>query len=138
MHELGHILENTSSTGVFKKSTEFLVKRADRGGRKVADLADLYARGYKRGQEFSFTGTGFKQPYTAKVYPSNWGTKVDNVKHSGINNGVNIFVDPSETTISLNMTEIVSMGVEELYMNCLLYTSPSPRDRQKSRMPSSA
>ena len=25
-----------------------------------------------------------------------------------------------------------------LYMNCLLYTSPSPRDRQKSRMPSSA
>ena len=24
------------------------------------------------------------------------------------------------------------------YINCLLYTSPSPRDRQKSRMPSSA
>ena len=25
-----------------------------------------------------------------------------------------------------------------LYSGCLLYTSPSPRDRQKSRMPSSA
>ena len=25
-----------------------------------------------------------------------------------------------------------------LYQTCLLYTSPSPRDRQKSRMPSSA
>ena len=25
-----------------------------------------------------------------------------------------------------------------LYLLCLLYTSPSPRDRQKSRMPSSA
>ena len=25
-----------------------------------------------------------------------------------------------------------------MFMNCLLYTSPSPRDRQKSRMPSSA
>ena len=25
-----------------------------------------------------------------------------------------------------------------LFMTCLLYTSPSPRDRQKSRMPSSA
>ena len=24
------------------------------------------------------------------------------------------------------------------YTGCLLYTSPSPRDRQKSRMPSSA
>ena len=27
---------------------------------------------------------------------------------------------------------------EDLYYSCLLYTSPSPRDRQKSRMPSSA
>ena len=26
----------------------------------------------------------------------------------------------------------------ECYNTCLLYTSPSPRDRQKSRMPSSA
>ena len=26
----------------------------------------------------------------------------------------------------------------QLYITCLLYTSPSPRDRQKSRMPSSA
>ena len=26
----------------------------------------------------------------------------------------------------------------ELFLACLLYTSPSPRDRQKSRMPSSA
>ena len=28
--------------------------------------------------------------------------------------------------------------VAALCLNCLLYTSPSPRDRQKSRMPSSA
>ena len=28
--------------------------------------------------------------------------------------------------------------VQELCGACLLYTSPSPRDRQKSRMPSSA
>ena len=27
---------------------------------------------------------------------------------------------------------------QDVYMGCLLYTSPSPRDRQKSRMPSSA
>ena len=31
----------------------------------------------------------------------------------------------------------VSIG-EEMTAVCLLYTSPSPRDRQKSRMPSSA
>ena len=28
--------------------------------------------------------------------------------------------------------------IDEKYSGCLLYTSPSPRDRQKSRMPSSA
>ena len=32
----------------------------------------------------------------------------------------------------------VSGEITELYVHCLLYTSPSPRDRQKSRMPSSA
>ena len=31
-----------------------------------------------------------------------------------------------------------SIENEPKYMSCLLYTSPSPRDRQKSRMPSSA
>eukprot|EP01015_Nassula_variabilis_P034335 TRINITY_DN8437_c0_g1_i1.p1 TRINITY_DN8437_c0_g1~~TRINITY_DN8437_c0_g1_i1.p1 ORF type:complete len:136 (+),score=58.88 TRINITY_DN8437_c0_g1_i1:10-417(+) len=29
-------------------------------------------------------------------------------------------------------------GIDDIYGPCLLYTSPSPRDRQKSRMPSSA
>ena len=33
---------------------------------------------------------------------------------------------------------IVVMDEEGRYYHCLLYTSPSPRDRQKSRMPSSA
>ena len=34
-------------------------------------------------------------------------------------------------------TDFVGDPLEQL-TNCLLYTSPSPRDRQKSRMPSSA
>ena len=33
---------------------------------------------------------------------------------------------------------IVLVGIWLLLNVCLLYTSPSPRDRQKSRMPSSA
>ena len=36
----------------------------------------------------------------------------------------------------LSMYEGIS--ISELLKSCLLYTSPSPRDRQKSRMPSSA
>ena len=33
---------------------------------------------------------------------------------------------------------IIRRSIAELERICLLYTSPSPRDRQKSRMPSSA
>ena len=32
----------------------------------------------------------------------------------------------------------IQENIEPKLKNCLLYTSPSPRDRQKSRMPSSA
>ena len=39
---------------------------------------------------------------------------------------------------SENVEYFYSKKKEELPTGCLLYTSPSPRDRQKSRMPSSA
>eukprot|EP01017_Pseudomicrothorax_dubius_P022880 TRINITY_DN24664_c0_g1_i1.p1 TRINITY_DN24664_c0_g1~~TRINITY_DN24664_c0_g1_i1.p1 ORF type:complete len:121 (+),score=19.08 TRINITY_DN24664_c0_g1_i1:65-427(+) len=39
---------------------------------------------------------------------------------------------PNIQKISINLDAIDHLG------GCLLYTSPSPRDRQKSRMPSSA
>ena len=40
---------------------------------------------------------------------------------------------------SMNLEEKIQIAevLEEMQV-CLLYTSPSPRDRQKSRMPSSA
>ena len=50
-----------------------------------------------------------------------------------------------ESTQSINNAGTGHAGFCELnytplnrYKDCLLYTSPSPRDRQKSRMPSSA
>ena len=36
------------------------------------------------------------------------------------------------------LTAVAAPIYNEHVQNCLLYTSPSPRDRQKSRMPSSA
>ena len=57
------------------------------------------------------------------------------------------FTDPSTmSAIALvNYTQYLSENKRDtvryeiaLWKNCLLYTSPSPRDRQKSRMPSSA
>ena len=39
----------------------------------------------------------------------------------------------------LEQFHVIKKLIEDtLDVNCLLYTSPSPRDRQKSRMPSSA
>ena len=40
--------------------------------------------------------------------------------------------------LTLSYYQGVSQREGARIMNCLLYTSPSPRDRQKSRMPSSA
>ena len=37
-----------------------------------------------------------------------------------------------------DVTVILSIKGRKIVLVCLLYTSPSPRDRQKSRMPSSA
>ena len=45
-----------------------------------------------------------------------------------------VFHDASVSTIGV----IIYLHVEGKTGGCLLYTSPSPRDRQKSRMPSSA
>ena len=55
--------------------------------------------------------------------------------------------DPKTITDELNNSSIVQSYAPRVvvggiiaspYNTCLLYTSPSPRDRQKSRMPSSA
>ena len=54
-----------------------------------------------------------------------------------------IHVDPNKakdteygTTIAHGFLTMSLLSA--MYYDCLLYTSPSPRDRQKSRMPSSA
>ena len=43
---------------------------------------------------------------------------------------------PKDTT--MNRTVVVEQEYNPDIMDCLLYTSPSPRDRTRSRMPSSA
>ena len=62
----------------------------------------------------------------------------------------NLFTTPLGTGIPFNwkdLTPVAMLALDEFvlwvnadtpYKTCLLYTSPSPRDRQKSRMPSSA
>ena len=47
-----------------------------------------------------------------------------------------VILEP-EKVKSFNIIESSTRNTKK-YKDCLLYTSPSPRDRQKSRMPSSA
>ena len=44
----------------------------------------------------------------------------------------------NELNIKSSRTSEIILKMKELYKNCLLYTSPSPRDATLSRMPSSA
>ena len=54
---------------------------------------------------------------------------VHEVAHPRVERAFDARTEPPEHAVALD---------HALLRNCLLYTSPSPRDRQKSRMPSSA
>ena len=68
------------------------------------------------------------------VYDSN------RIKDLFSNKGYKITDDVSKADLTvLNTCHIREKAVEKVYSDiCLLYTSPSPRDRTRSRMPSSA
>ena len=61
-----------------------------------------------------------------------------------VNSGVTLVVDPMSLQYLVGGQVDYTEGLEgsRFFVNnpnaCLLYTSPSPRDREKSRMPSSA
>ena len=61
------------------------------------------------------------------------------VETGGIGYHVNISLNTYAQIEKLETVKILTYyHVKEDSLTCLLYTSPSPRDRQKSRMPSSA
>ena len=79
----------------------------------------------------------------------NWRAPAENLQfnhmklHADRLEGVNAVFGHGPGEISINNTVfrhsvIVPWQGAILPWDCLLYTSPSPRDRQKSRMPSSA
>ena len=56
----------------------------------------------------------------------------------GHNAGHTLVVDGTTYKLSLLPSGVVRGGKMSVIGNCLLYTSPSPRDQRGSRMPSSA
>ena len=70
--------------------------------------------------------------------------ETDQLRKEMRNNGAKFKVTKNRLTkLALEDTQLKSLvdlfsGPTAIAYSCLLYTSPSPRDRQKSRMPSSA
>ena len=66
----------------------------------------------------------------------------DDYNHNDYENDYSLWVSNNKPEIFRKLIEDKSSDVTYIdgkwYFICLLYTSPSPRDRQKSRMPSSA
>ena len=52
--------------------------------------------------------------------------------------GLNLFESPTGKVKKLKSIIINELDVYQKKYSCLLYTSPSPRDKRQSRMPSSA
>ena len=79
-------------------------------------------------------GLVFKMPKALQEVYNSFGIDVE--KHNGNSN----FELPMPATLVVNSNKEVSYSFvsEDYTKSCLLYTSPSPRDRTRSRMPSSA
>ena len=71
---------------------------------------------------------------TIKVYNKHTGTKAVSIASLDMSK-VEYYIT---TGLKHIFEEVVTTTAPEVVVICLLYTSPSPRDRQKSRMPSSA
>ena len=52
--------------------------------------------------------------------------------------GVEIFAGFTASEIIIENDQLKGIVTGEMGVSCLLYTSPSPRDKRQSRMPSSA
>ena len=96
------------------------------------------------------TLTGFNDSYEEKFCKSygqwnKYAWSVDNqnsenwesLKLSEYRNLMDIVENDSPSSDNY-LTKIANQWFTDSAVGCLLYTSPSPRDRQKSRMPSSA
>ena len=69
---------------------------------------------------------------------ASWAKKLAGSKITVRSTDQYVQADPQNRTIIIDITVFWDAPDATLAVACLLYTSPSPRDRQKSRMPSSA
>ena len=90
------------------------------------------------------TFTGVTNPrFKISRYTDNWNEASPAADYTVADGTYKITFNDTSKAITVTAVPVTIAGNSICYKNtgawaCLLYTSPSPRDRQKSRMPSSA
>ena len=103
----------------------------DRQTGKTAVAIDAIINQKDTGIKCIYVAVGQKQSTIANVV-----TKLE--EHGALSNTIVVAAGASESAAMNFIAPYSGCSMGEYFRDCLLYTSPSPRDRQKSRMPSSA
>ena len=101
----------------------------------IANDALLFARSFKYGRKRGLMAAGVEEP-NALVSLETGGRYTPNLKATEISLYDGLSAKSATNPNSFDLRAFIKPL--HRFMPCLLYTSPSPRDRQKSRMPSSA
>ena len=100
----------------------------------------LITKNFKKGSEVIMTGITIPdmvkivESHGLKIVPIDLDMETLQLKKEALNKAV------SKKTVMIVVAHLFGsrMEMDPVYKACLLYTSPSPRDRTRSRMPSSA
>ena len=136
--------ERIGTIGMPLPNTEVMI--ADDAGNPVplGERGEIFIKGpqvmkgyWNRPEETALVmqGDWFKSGDIGVMDADGYTKIVDRKKEMILVSGFNVYPNEVEDAIA-SCLGVLEVGV--IGMPCLLYTSPSPRDRQKSRMPSSA
>ena len=110
-------------------------EEAARAAEGRAELAAAISNGFADTADYNAAKEANK---SAGEYYNNAVTDTPGIENAiPVAQGGNLVVDGVVTGMTATISKVDGVSLDEI-SRCLLYTSPSPRDRQKSRMPSSA
>ena len=107
---------------------------------KAAEAARVWSRKEQAGEQHTFAEIAERAKYETLVYRTVRGALGPKIKYVACG-GAPLSLDLAHFYNGIGLPMIQGYGMTETaapFAACLLYTSPSPRDRTRSRMPSSA
>ena len=136
-------VETLGSTSVICTDKTGTLTRNEMTVEKIWTMEGLFevtGSGYGDEGEFVLEGNSFNPKDSTLELLLKGATLCNNASLNQNGNSEDVVGDPTELALlaAASKAGIRKEGFAGEHESCLLYTSPSPRDRQKSRMPSSA